>query len=423
MTGHLAPAVLEQLVRLGGALSASAPPVALDDVDGPVALPPSLAELHAVRWPAGSGPFPFEHAGLRAALGLGGSLDALRTQGHAGPLYALAEDRLQHYFVVRADDAASDPLVYRIDHDGSDTLDDGVPLSRFLAALATAEPVAARAPTARASSAAALLTAMREGSAEAAAACIRSDPKTARKAFDTKTGFQPLHLAIVQQRPSVVAALLEVGADANAPLRASTKLARKYLGEWPWRMETPTLEAGQAPLHLAVRESPKTTWLGTEDVHVVRHLLAAGANPNAADAAGHTPLQLLAGAGVSASADELLALLLDAGAEPDVFGPEMPSPLVLALGKPARAKRLLEAGASPNAPTVYFTGTVSGGPNRRLPGTAMHAAAARDESAMLELMLDRYGGRADVVASDGSTPLDNAYGAAGYVLRTRHSAG
>ncbi len=403
----LAPAVLEQLARLGAALAPSVPPAELRGLDGAVALPLPLAVLHAVHWPAGNGPFPFKHSGIREDVGLGGSLDALQTRGHEGPLYAIAEDRLQHYFVIRADDDASDPLVYRIDHDGSDTLETGVPLSRFLAALKPVAPVSE------------LLTAMRDRGTEAAIASIRSDPETARKAFDKKSGFQPIHLAILQQRPEVVAALLDVGAQPNAPLRASTKFARKYMGDWPWMMTKPTLEAGEAPLHLAVRESPKTVRLGSQDVEIVRQLLAAGANPNATDTAGHTPLQLLAGAGVSASADELMKVLLEAGAKPDLFGTETPSPLVLSLGKPERAKMLLEAGANPNAPTVYFTGTVAGGPDRRLPGTAIHAAAARDEDAMLKLMLDRYGGLTDVVASDGSTPLDNAYGSAGFLLRTK----
>lgn len=406
----LAPAVLEQLVRLGATLGASNSPVELSARGAAVVLPPPLAALDAVRWPDGNGTFPFKHRGHREDLGLGGSDAVLSTRGYDGPLYCIGTDRMQHHYVVRADDDASDPLVYRIDHDGSDTLGEGVQLSQFLTAL---EPVAP-APE--------LLATMRDRSPDAVVACIRAMKETACKPFDKKTGFQPIHLATLQRRPEVVAALLEVGARPDAPLRAAMKFGRKYLDDGVWNMEKPGLDAGETPLHLAVHESPKAAReIGPEDVAVVRLLLAAGANPNATDAAGRTPLQLVAGAW-GRGADELVQVLLEAGAKPDLFGADTPSPLVRSFRFPERAKMLLEAGANPNAPTCYFTGTASLQPERKLPGTAIHAAAARDEDAILKLMLDSYGGLADVVASDGSKPLDNAYGAAGFLLRTRLAA-
>ena len=100
-------------------------------------------------------------------------------------------------------------------------------------------------------------------------------------------------------------------------------------------------ENGSTPLHIAV-------WHGN-DPAVVATLLDAGANPNAEDENGRTPLHLAAGYNDS---HDVTAVLVDAGADPNARDSHGSTPLHLAAAittNPAVVATLLDAGADPSA--------------------------------------------------------------------------
>ena len=82
----------------------------------------------------------------------------------------------------------------------------------------------------------------------------------------------PLHWAILNHHPAVVAFLLQAGADPNFRIREGAHKKRTNLKQQP-------------PLHLAAR-----TCHSSAAVLQVRHLLAAGADASLRDGDGQTPL-------------------------------------------------------------------------------------------------------------------------------------
>ena len=96
-------------------------------------------------------------------------------------------------------------------------------------------------------------------------------------------GRTPLFQALVEGRTRLVQALLEFGASASA---------RDHRGE--------------TPLHVAARH---------HRFHEARWLLEHGAEVEAADDAGNTPLHRAVFA--QSGSEEIIALLLQAGADPD----------------------------------------------------------------------------------------------------------
>jgi ankyrin repeat protein len=121
--------------------------------------------------------------------------------------------------------------------------------------------------------------------------------------------------------------------------------------------------------------------IGAGRVEAVRRLLAAGADPNAADSIGFTPLHQAAALGHRAIAE----LLLDRGAELD-----------------AQTTRL-------------YTGpgqTIASG------GTPLHAAVANQRLALVKLLLQR-GAAPDASSADKRTPL-NAAATMGWIEGATH---
>jgi hypothetical protein len=142
-----------------------------------------------------------------------------------------------------------------------------------------------------------LITAMSVGSRPASLAMIAAgaDPN----GRDT-TGKSVLSYAVYLKQPDIIAALLAAGADLNAPSELS--------------------DAGDPapPIFLAIQSG---------DLAVVQQLVAAGANVNALDKQGSTPLHRAVLAQPPEFAGDLAATLLRAGADPNTMRPNGGTPL------------------------------------------------------------------------------------------------
>src|SRR5262249_18506242 len=134
------------------------------------------------------------------------------------------------------------------------------------------------------------------------------------------------------------------------------------------------LHAGTTTLHLAL--GGYVPHLRHADAHVddlVRHLLDAGADPDAADGMGFTPMLL------GADGPGVVAPLLAAGADPNLIALKW-SPLISVIQKATGEDRLegirllLAAGADVNA--------------RTREGTALSVAAGGYSEAVVRLLLD-----------------------------------
>ena len=129
-----------------------------------------------------------------------------------------------------------------------------------------------------------------------------------------KDGFFPLGLAAFFKRPEAVKALVELGADVRLASRP----------------------AGFTPLHSAVADDE-----GVAVNEIVRVLLDAGADPNAQSASGGTPVHTAAFTGNIA----VLEMLLAAGGDATIADKKDKTPLDIAREqKQAGAAALLEHG-------------------------------------------------------------------------------
>lgn len=162
-------------------------------------------------------------------------------------------------------------------------------------------------------------------------------------ARDPETGRTPLLAAALKRRALFARYLLAHGADADVRL----------------------LKGGRSALHIAVSAG---------DGGLVSALLAGGANPNAADDAGATPLQDAAAAG----SERMVSLLL--GAEPRVN----------ARDEAGHTAAMLAVAAPPQT-----AGTVLG----LLAKAKADLDAARPGDGLTALMLAARSGRADAVSS------------------------
>lgn len=218
---------------------------------------------------------------------------------------------------------------------------------------------------------------------------------------DHYNGYTPLMFSAGNGDPEMTRLLLEAGArteqrDHNGERALQWAARQSFLNPFRDNAECARLllQAGSPADSAQDRygSSPliEVSRYGS-DAAMVRHLLAAGADPNRADQSGETALY---GAAGSPRQAESVRLLLEAGADPNVRVSHLgQTPLHRAAlhGMPETIRRLVEAGAAIEA--------------RQEEGrTALFAAAGRGYGAHVDMLLS-LGADVDARAASGLTPV------------------
>jgi ankyrin repeat protein len=142
-----------------------------------------------------------------------------------------------------------------------------------------------------------LIIALSVASTDGALALLRSGADASARDTIGKTA---LYYAIKEQQPDLVAALIAAGGDVNAPSDAIDD-------------NDPAL-----PLFLAI---------GIGDLGIAQQLIAAGADANARDAKGSTPLHRAVLRRPDDFLRAIVAALLEGGADPNAMRPKGGAPL------------------------------------------------------------------------------------------------
>lgn len=218
-----------------------------------------------------------------------------------------------------------------------------------------------------------------------------------------KGGLNALFFAVQKNDLESTRILLDAGVDANSSSADGTTplLASLYKWDPPKGTFVPGRGA-PATAGSSQRFSP--------NLPIARLLLDRGARVKVADGAGYTPLHGAA-----------LAVAKAARSGARQKGAYGQTAAALALGTDdsaagtldealATVRRVLEAGADPNVPTLYPTGGPAGDVriNPAPPGsTAMHIAASSGSVALVQLLAEQ-GGNPNQLRKDGHTPFSVA---------------
>jgi ankyrin repeat protein len=228
---------------------------------------------------------------------------------------------------------------------------------------------------------------------------VKSDPARVNAPFEE--GRPPLEIAIWNHHRALIAWLYAHGADPNVrdqksgrpvlqtAVFADRAAGRPILRELLRRGADVGARAGDGrqALHIAAE---------TLNVATAALLLDAGADPNAADPSGATPLHLAATPQPFNQPEEIagtICLLVERGADPNAHETSGATPLFLAslLGHGLAVETLLSVGAEPNEPGA-------GG------WTPLHVAAAHGKTEAVHALI-RAGADVDRRDDLGRTPL------------------
>ena len=193
--------------------------------------------------------------------------------------------------------------------------------------------------------------------------------------------------------------LVEAGADVNQPAADGTTPLLASLYRW----QIPAGQKVETEAPMVARPLGGLTFAA--DYALASYLLDKGARVNVADRAGYTPLH---GALVNLVDPAIIAFQSNENGQRR-RSEFKPRPDVLAAGK-ALVKRLLDAGANPNKPTLYPTPGPVGNVrvNPAPPGsTPLHVAAQVNDPDIVAMLI-AHGGNPNLVRKDGQTPFSAA---------------
>ena len=225
----------------------------------------------------------------------------------------------------------------------------------------------------------------------------------------TTTGWTPLHAAVYANPNTEVAeALLNGGAEASSPLKKSWTVRDL----WPYSIlvynqddkrdhvlaldgRIVPLNGLSSPLHVAVNNPREPS--------VVDVLITGGADPNARDVEGETPLHQ-----VEVVAD--IVALIEAGADPNARREGGYTPLHNAIfvagiqGNLELVSALIDRGADPNAKWASGRTPLHKAAESGPYGSSFPAAGPRTDAKLISLLI-RRGAKPNVQDDYGRTPL------------------
>lgn len=226
-----------------------------------------------------------------------------------------------------------------------------------------------------------------------------------------QSGRTPLSYAVEKQdNLPMVTSLLAAGANPNTTDQ-SGRTPLSYAAEKQNNLPTvKSLLAARADPDGGTMNPPLLCAIHMGDTNTAELLLQAGANPNKKTAvnyyhndSGVTPLYLA----VSTGQLPMVQLLLKFKADPNDSQTDGQAVMFLALDKPAIARALLEAGASPDEKSSRELGRPRFGGGPVVYETLLQTAAYQNQAETVELLLE-HGADPNARGTDGNSALDYA---------------